>query len=75
MLSEGRERLAAEIADLEARAEAESAGLAGRMGDELRVEVSRISSSVVDQLVAETLDDATQQALIEDFIQKVGAGS
>ena len=29
----------------------------------------------VDQLVAETLDDATQQALIEDFIQKVGAGS
>ncbi len=75
LLSEGRERLAAEIADLEARAEAESAGLAGRMGDELRVEVSRISSSVVDQLVAETLDDATQQALIEDFIQKVGAGS
>ena len=38
-------------------------------------EVSRISSSVVDQLVAETLDDATRQALIEDFIQKVGAGS
>ena len=75
LLSEGRERLAAEIADLEARADAESAGLAGRMGDELRVEVSRISSSVVDQLVAETLDDATQQALIEDFIQKVGAGS
>jgi F0F1-type ATP synthase membrane subunit b/b' len=45
------------------------------MGDELRVEVSQISSSVVDQLVAETLDDANQQALIEDFIQKVGAGS
>jgi F-type H+-transporting ATPase subunit b len=75
LLSEGRERLAAEIADLEARAQAEAAGLAGRMGDELRVEVSRISSSVVDQLVADSLDDATQQALIEDFIQKVGAQS
>ena len=75
LLSEGRERLAAEIADLEARAQAEAAGFAGRIGDELRVEVSRISSSVVDQLVADSLDDATQQALIEDFIQKVGAQS
>ena len=75
LLSEGRERLAAEIAELDDRALAEAAGLAGRLGDELRVEVSRISSSVVDQLVANSLDDATQQALIEDFIQKVGAGS
>ncbi len=75
LLSEGRDRLAAEVAELEARAQVEAAGLAGRMGDELRVEVSRISSSVVDQLVADSLDDATQQALIEDFIQKVGAGS
>lgn len=75
LLAEGRERLTAEIAELEARAQAEASGLAGRMGDELRNEVSRISSSVIDQLVADSLDDATQQSLIEDFIQKVGAGS
>lgn len=75
MLADGRARLAAEIADLEARAEAEHLSASGRLNDELRVEIGRLSAQVVDQLVDETVDSATQQNLIEDFIRKVGAGS
>lgn len=75
ILSDGRERLTAEIAELEARAESDAAGLSGRLNDELRVEVARLSASVVDEVVGRSIDDATHQALIEDFISKVGAGS
>ena len=75
LLTDGRARLAAEIADMEARAEAELVGMSGRMGDELRVEVGRLSAEVVDRLVSDTVDAATQQNLIEDYIRKVGAGS
>ncbi|MGA1748323.1 MAG: hypothetical protein ACO4BZ_11670 [Ilumatobacteraceae bacterium] len=75
LLADGRARLSAEIADMESRAESEIMGMSGRMGDELRVEVGRLSSEAVDRLVADTVDGATQQARIEDFIRKVGAGS
>lgn len=75
LLSDGRERLAVEIADLEARAEAELAGVSGRLGDELRVEVGRLSAEAVERLLDGIVDSNTQQSLIEDYIQKVGAGS
>lgn len=75
LLSEGRSRLAAEIADLEARAEADQAAAASRVGDELRTEISRLAAEVSDRLLADTLDDPAQQALIETFIQKVGSSS
>jgi len=75
LIVDGRARLAAEMADLEVRADAELASAAGRSGDELRSEIARYSSDAIDSVVDGTLDDATQQDLIEDFIARVGASS
>lgn len=75
VLTEGRRRIEEEIAELEARAAAEVEGLANRSGDELRHEIARHAGRAVDVVVAETLDDATQQQLIEDFIARVGAST
>jgi F-type H+-transporting ATPase subunit b len=73
LLNEGRERLTQELAELEARADAEIASAAGRAGDELRAEIARLSAAAIDEVVARTLDDSTQQELVESFIAKVGA--
>ena len=47
----------------------------GASTDELRAEIARLSGVAVDHVVNESLDDATQQELIEDFIQRVGAST
>lgn len=73
VLAEGRARLATELSELEARAQAELAASANRVGDELRAEVARLSIAAVDHVVTGTLDAATQQELIENFISRVGA--
>lgn len=73
VLAEGRARLATELTELEARAQAEMAASANRVGDELRAEVARLSVAAVDHVVTGTLDAATQQELIENFISRVGA--
>ena len=75
LLEDGRARLAQEIAELETRAEAELAAAEGRWTDELRAEIARLSIATVDRLVDVTLDDATQQELIENFIATVGASA
>ncbi len=75
VLADGRTRLVTEIADLEARSAADIVAARGRVGDELRAEISRLSSAAVDHVVSGTLDDATQQELIEQFISRVGAQS
>lgn len=76
LLAEGRARLEQEVADLEARAEADIASSAGRANDELRAEISRFASVATDRVIAGgVVDEATQQALIEDFIARVGASS
>jgi F-type H+-transporting ATPase subunit b len=72
LLADGRARLEAEVAELEARADADIAGAAGRVGDELRAEISRLAAAAADRLVADGLDDATQQELIESYIAEVG---
>ena len=72
---DGRARLDVEMAELEARAETDIAAAAGRSTDELRAEIARHSSVAIDRIVDETLDDATHQALIEGFIQRVGAST
>jgi F-type H+-transporting ATPase subunit b len=72
VLAEGRARLEREVVDLEAKATADIAGLGTRSGDELRAEIARLSAAAVDEVVARSLDDATQQQLIESFIQHVG---
>ena len=75
LLADGRARLAAEIADLEAKADADINAAGGRITDELRVEISRLASAAADRVVANSLDDATQQRLIEDYIARVGASA
>ncbi len=75
VLADGRARLVTEVAELEARSAAEIEAARGRVGDELRAEISRLSSAAVDHVVSGSLDDATQQELIEHFISRVGAQS
>ena len=75
VLQEGRARLQQELVELETRAQAEIAAAAGRTGDELRAEISRLSSAAVDHVVTGSLDADTHQALIEDFISRVGASA
>ena len=73
MLADGRARIKAEIAEVEAKALTDIASAQGRVGDELRAEIARLSAAAVDQVVTGSLDDATHQELIENFIQRVGA--
>jgi len=60
---------------LEARAAADAASMGDRLGDELRAQIVSLSAEVTQRLLAETLDDAAQQQMIEGFIQKVGSSS
>ena len=73
VLEDGRARLAQELVELEARADAEIAAAGNRIGDELRAEIARLSNAAVDHVVTGSLDDSTQQELIESFIARVGA--
>ncbi len=75
LLTEGRVRIDAEMADLETRAAAELVSAAGRSGDELRAEIARYSSGAIDSVVNGTLDDSSQQDLIESFIARVGSST
>jgi F-type H+-transporting ATPase subunit b len=74
LLSDGRARLDAELAELQARADAEIASTSARAGDELRAEISRLANAATERMLGDgAIDDALQQDLIENFIQKVGA--
>lgn len=75
LLEDGRERLSQELVDLDARAAADIVAAAGRSGDELRAEIARLSSAAVDHVVTGSLDAATHQELIEQFIAGVGASA
>ena len=73
VLTEGRARIVAEVAELEARADAEIIAARSRINDELRAEISRLAAEATAQLVRSSLDDRTQQELVDGFIAKVGA--
>lgn len=73
LLDDGRLRLAKEIEELEAKAEADIAAAAGRGADDLRADISRFASQAIETSVDASLDDATHQELIESFIARVGA--
>lgn len=75
VITEGRARLAQELAELEAKGAAEIAAAQSRTGDELRAEIARLSTAAVDHVVTGSLDESTHQALIENFIARVGAAS
>lgn len=72
LLADGRARLEAEVAELEAKAEADITASGNRAGDELRAEIARLAGAAADRVVERSLDEATQQRLIEDFIANVG---
>lgn len=73
LLADGRVRIEAEMADIEAKAMADIANASTRVGDELRAEIVRLSSVATDKVVRAVLDERAQQALVEEFISKVGA--
>lgn len=73
LLADGRARLDAEVAELEAKAEADLASAGSRSNDELRAEIARLASQAADTVVEQSLDDATLQDLIENYIANVGA--
>lgn len=75
VINDGRARLEDEVVDLEGKAAADVVAARGRVGDELRAEIARLSIAAVDQVVTGSLDDATHQRLIEDFISRVGASN
>lgn len=74
-LADGRRRLDAEAADLEAKAAADLQAAASRSGDELRSEIVQLSSAVIDRIVVESVDDSAHQELIEGYISRVGASA
>lgn len=73
LLEDGRSRLTQEIAELEAKADADITAAAGRGADDLRADIARYSSHAIEESVTTSLDDAAQQELIESFIARVGA--
>lgn len=76
LLAEGRTRLAEEVQEIEAKADADIAAAAGRSNDELTGEVASLANRATDAaLAAGIVDAATQQELIEAFIARVGQGA
>ena len=73
VIAEGRTRVKAEMAETEAKAMADIANASGRAGDELRAEISRLSSVAIERVIANTVTDNVRQDLIENFISNVGA--
>jgi F-type H+-transporting ATPase subunit b len=73
LLADGRSRLETEVAELMAKAETDNAQLLSRSGDELRAEIGRLAADATERVVSASLDDATQQELIERYIARVGA--
>lgn len=75
MRVDGLARNDAEVDDLEARADADIATLRGRASGELQAQVAAWASEATERIVVASLDNATTQRLIEDYIAKVGAAS
>lgn len=75
LLDDGRVRLTQEVEELEAKADADIAAAAGRGADDLRADIARYANQAIESSVTSSLDDATQQELIESFISRVGASS
>jgi F-type H+-transporting ATPase subunit b len=71
---EGRSRLEREVAEMQAKAAADLESAMGRSQDELRAEIAQLASVAADHVIVESLDAATQQLLIESFIERVGGG-
>jgi F-type H+-transporting ATPase subunit b len=71
--TEGAARNDVEMAELEARAEVDITSARGRSASELQHQVGAWASEAAERYVAQRLDDALRNELVEDFISKVGA--
>jgi F-type H+-transporting ATPase subunit b len=70
---EGAARNDAEMVELEARAQADIESARGRALSELQHQVGTWASETAERYVAQRVDDALRNELVEDFIAKVGA--
>jgi F-type H+-transporting ATPase subunit b len=73
LVEEGALRNDAEMIDLEARAAADIGAARSRSASELQHQVGAWASETAERYVAQRLDDALRNELVEDFIAKVGA--
>ena len=73
LVTEGRARISAEMADIEAKAMSDIAVASGRAKDDLEAEIKRLARAAADRVIAQSMNDSTQQALVEGFISNVGA--
>lgn len=70
---EGFARNDREAADAEARALADLAQQRGRLNSELQAQIAAMAAESAERYVQSSLDAATHEALIEQFITKVGS--
>ena len=73
MLIDGRERLQAEIAELERAADADIASTRNRLTADVRSAVAEWAAKATDEVVARSLDGAARSRLVEDAIALIGA--
>jgi F-type H+-transporting ATPase subunit b len=66
-------RIEQDLVDARTRALAEIASSGDRSANELQAQIGRLSLGAAERVITAGLDDATQQDLIERFIQQVGA--
>lgn len=71
VLSEGRARVASEMADVEAKALADIANASSRVQDELAADIKRLARIASDKVIASAMSDSVRQDLIENFISGV----
>lgn len=63
----------AEVADLRARGEADLAAVGAHASSDLQAVAADQAVRAAEAVVRENLDDASQQALVEQYIQQLGA--
>ncbi|MBV6508921.1 MAG: ATP synthase subunit b [Acidimicrobiales bacterium] len=73
MTTELAERAEAEAADVKRRAESDLETAREQAFVDLEGELSRLAVGAAEVVVVNTLDDAAQQQLIDDYINRVGA--
>jgi F-type H+-transporting ATPase subunit b len=73
IVTDGRARIVSEAAEVEAKGRADVDLSSGRLVTEVQAEITGLAAAATEQVVMGSLDSATQQSLIEEFIAKVGA--
>jgi F-type H+-transporting ATPase subunit b len=75
LIEDGRRRLVDELAELEAKADADIAAAGTRVASEVQAEVAQVAAAATERLVVQSLDDGTHVQLVDDFISRIGAST